>query len=166
MEFAFYTRAMGKEIFVLRRKTAAAVGYCRSFFVFERFTMSHSGRNNIYEAIIRRMVAEALENQERQFFMAHEHDSDEALLAYLCQWAQRLGHTPWPREIPGSSLILQRFQSWEHAVSLAGLPGPETPDRSSDFARVREERLRQQGIYREKKARKKLRAQLRRKVEG
>ena len=123
--------------------------------------MPYPGRNSIYEATIRRMVAEALEKQEQDFESLHGSDTDGQLFAYLHQWAARLDHTPWPREIPGGRLIERRFGAWENAVRQARLPQPTTPDKVSCFAWVQEETERQKVIYREKKAEKKLRAQQR-----
>ena len=58
--------------------------------------MPHPGRNNIYEATIKRMVNEALEAHEKEFVANRSADSDEQLLGYLCFCTQLLGHTPWP----------------------------------------------------------------------
>ena len=44
--------------------------------------MAYPGRQNIYEATIRRMVQEALEQQEQTFRQQHAQDPDEQLLAY------------------------------------------------------------------------------------
>ena len=115
--------------------------------------MAYPGRQNIYEATIRRMVQEALEQQERDFLLQHETDSDEALLAYLRSRAVRLQHTPRPGEIVGELLIRERFGSWEQACSLAKLPPPE-PVKGS-LARVRKETERQKELYRLRKAEKK-----------
>ena len=40
-------------------------------------------RNDIYDAVINRMVREALEARENEFAEKHGSDSDEALLDYL-----------------------------------------------------------------------------------
>ena len=117
--------------------------------------MPHPGRNNIYEATIKRMVKEALEAQEQEFASSRSSDSDGQLLAYLQFCAKTLGHTPWPREIVGGSLILQRFGTWEEACAKASLSKPTTPDKVTSFARCREETQRQKDAYREKKAAKK-----------
>lgn len=123
--------------------------------------MPHPGRNNIYEATIKRMVNQALEAQEREFTRNRGSDSDEQLLAYLRFCAQLLGHTPWPREIVGGSLIEQRLGSWPNALLKAKLPVPNLPDKASGFARYQEETQRQKALYREKKAAKKEKAQQR-----
>ena len=119
--------------------------------------MPYPGRNNIYEATIKRMVNEALDAQEQEFIANRSTDSDEQLLSYLCFCANLLGHTPWPREIIGGSLIEQRFGSWEMALAKAKLPKPVTQDKVTGFARYIEEIERQKEIYRQKKAAKKQR---------
>jgi len=117
--------------------------------------MPYPGRNNIYEATIKRMVNEALEAQEQEFAQNRGSDSDEQLLAYLQFCTQLLGHTPWPREIVGGSLIEDRFGTWQTALIKANLPKPSTPDKTSGFARYQEQTQRQKELYREKKAAKK-----------
>ena len=117
--------------------------------------MPYPGRNNIYEATIKRMVNEALEAQEQEFVCNRGNDSDEQLLAYLQFCTQLLGHTPWPREIVGGSLIEDRFGTWQTALIKAKLPKPSTPDKTSGFARYQEQTQRQKELYREKKAAKK-----------
>ena len=91
--------------------------------------MPHPGRNNIYDATIKRMVNETLEAQEQEFAQNRGGDSDEQMLAYLQFCAELLGHTPWPREIVGGSLIENRFGSWEKALAKAKLPKPITQDK-------------------------------------
>ena len=117
--------------------------------------MPYPGRNNIYEATIKRMVNEALEAQEQEFAQNRGSDSDEQLLAYLQFCTQLFGHTPWPREIVGGSLIEDRFGTWQTALIKAKLPKPSTPDKTSGFARYQEQTQRQKELYREKKAAKK-----------
>ena len=127
--------------------------------------MPHPGRNNIYEATIRRMVSEAINAQEREFTLDRSGDSDEQLLNYLRLWAERLGHTPWSREIVGGALILQRFGCWENALQQAKLPRPNTADKLTEFVRYQEEIERQKAVYREKKAFKKQKALQRLKIQ-
>ena len=123
--------------------------------------MPHPGRNHIYETAINRMTNEAMEAQEQEFIRNRSKDSDEQLLAYLRFCAQLLGHTPWPREIVGGSLLETRFGSWEAALIRAKLPRTTTPDKCTCFVRYQEETQRQKQLYREKKIAKKQRAQLR-----
>lgn len=123
--------------------------------------MPHPGRSHIYQTAINRMVNQALEAQEQEFIRNRGGDSDAQLLAYLRFCAQLLEHIPWPREIVGGSLMEERFGSWEAALTKAGLPGPTTPDKITEFARYREEVERQKQVCRDKKAAKKQRAQQR-----
>ena len=44
--------------------------------------MAYPGRQNIYEATIRRMVQEALQQQEDEFREQHEADTNADLLMY------------------------------------------------------------------------------------
>ena len=121
--------------------------------------MAYPGRQNIYEATIRRMVREALTQQEQEFRQQHETDTDAQLLAYLRAWAIRKHHTPWPGEIVGGSFIQERFGSWDRALAMARLPMPKTANRSQSFVRVHEETQKQKEIYRQQKAEKKALAQ-------
>ena len=123
--------------------------------------MAYPGRQNIYEATIRRMVQEALEQQEQEFREQHKEDTDQELLMYLRVCAIRLHHTPWPGEIVGGKLILERIGSWERAVMLAKLPAPRTANQQKNFARVQKETERQKEVYRKRKAEKKILAQQR-----
>ena len=127
--------------------------------------MPHPGRNNIYEATIKRMVNEALDAQELEFAHNRGNDSDEELIAYLQFCSKLLGHTPWPREIVGGSLIEERFDSWQAAIAKAKLPIPTTPDKLAGFSRYQEEEERQKIRYREKKAAKKQKARERLKTQ-
>ena len=124
--------------------------------------MAYPGRQNIYEATIRRMVLEALEQQEKMFREEHESDTDTELLMYLRACAIRLHHSPWPGEIVGGKYIQERFGSWNRALLLARLPAPKTANQSKSFARVREETEKQKEIYRQRKAEKKALANQRR----
>ena len=124
--------------------------------------MAYPGRQNIYEATIRRMVLEALEQQEKMFREEHESDTDTELLMYLRACAIRLHHSPWPGEIVGGKYIQERFGSWNRALLLARLPAPKTANQSKSFARVREETEKQKEIYRQRKAEKKVLANQRR----
>ena len=121
--------------------------------------MAYPGRQNIYEATIRRMVREALTQQEQEFRQQHETDTDAQLLAYLRAWAIRKQRAPWPGEIVGGSFIQERFGSWDRALAMARLPMPKTANRSQSFVRVQEETQNQKEIYRQRKAEKKALAQ-------
>ena len=124
--------------------------------------MAYPGRQNIYEATIRRMVQEALEQQEQEFRQRHESDTDEQLLALLRASAIRLHHSPWPDEIVGGLFIQERFGSWNRALALARLPAPKTANQKKSFARIQDEEERQKEVYRQRKAEKKVLANQRR----
>ena len=96
--------------------------------------MAYPGRQNIYEATIRRMVLEALEQQERMFREEHESDTDTELLMYLRACAIRLHHSPWPGEIVGGSYIEERFESWNRALALAKLSAPHTANQKKHLS--------------------------------
>ena len=123
--------------------------------------MAYPGRQNIYDATIRRMVQDSLDQQEQVFRQQHESDTDEQLLAYLRVCAIRLHHTPWPGEILGGSFIQERFGSWNRALIQAKLPAPRTANQMKSFARIQTETEKQKELYRQKKAEKKLRSQQR-----
>ena len=127
--------------------------------------MPHPGRNNIYEATIKRMVNEALDAQEQEFACNRGNDSNEQLLGYLRFCASLLGHTPWPREIVGGSMIEARFGFWETALANAKLPMPTMPNKLTGFTRYIEETERQKIVYRKKKAAKMQKAQQRLKAQ-
>ena len=120
--------------------------------------MPKPGRNHIYDAVIRRMVAQSLEAQEQRFAQERGADTEEQLIAYLRECAARLEHTPWPREIPGGETIRKRFATWEAALEKAGLPAPAGADRVMGFSRVQEEVARQKLAYGQKKAAKREKA--------
>lgn len=123
--------------------------------------MGYPGRHNIYKATIRRMVQQALDQQESDFRQQHAGDTEKDLLLYLREQAMKIQHTPWPGEIVGGSLILERLGSWERAVALAQLPVPAGKNHPGEFARVMEETERQKELYRKRKAEKKAQAQKR-----
>ena len=123
--------------------------------------MGYPGRQNIYEATIRRMVTQALEAQEHQFRQEHGQDTDEELLELIRDWAALHGYTPWPLEMTGGSFLTERFGSWERLVRLAGLTPPTHPNWPQSFRRIKEETRQQMELYRRKKAEKKKLAQKR-----
>ena len=123
--------------------------------------MPYPGRQNIYESVIRRMVKESMEAQESEFARIRGTDTDEQLLVHLCLCAEQLGHSPWPGEMVGGSLIESRFGTWESALEKAGLCLPVTANKQTAFVRYREEVKRQQMIYRERKTAKKQRSSAR-----
>ena len=112
-------------------------------------------RNDIYEAVIRKMVNQALEEQEERFEEIHGKDTDEALILYLQDRARELGYSPRYKEIIGWELLEQRFGGWNEALQKAGLiPAPKCPVTKLPW--ILEETEKQKELYRQKKAEKKL----------
>lgn len=66
----------------------------------------------------------ALKQKNAQFSIEHSNDTDEQLLAYLRECAEKLGHTPHPEEIIGGAYISYRFDSFYKAALSARLPSP------------------------------------------
>ena len=116
--------------------------------------MPTSRRNDIYEAVIRKMVNQSLEAQEDMFEQEHLQDSDKSLLAYLRSCAAELGYSPRYQEIVGWRLLEQRFGGWNLALQLAGLSvAARCP--AAQLPRILMETEKQKAIYRQKKAEKK-----------
>lgn len=71
--------------------------------------------------------AEDLARQERDLAWGRDHaqDSDARLLAYVQDWARRLGHSPTAQEVLGAAYIAQRFGSWAVVLTAAELPLPK-----------------------------------------
>jgi hypothetical protein len=118
--------------------------------------MPTPSRNDIYEAVIRKMVNQALEEQEDAFEQIHRSDPEDALVAYLQHCAEVLGYSPRYKEIVGWRLLEQRFGSWNDALHGAGLP-PAVKSPVTKLPRILEETEKQKELYRQKKAEKKLR---------
>ena len=117
--------------------------------------MPTPSRNDIYEAVIRKMVSQALEEQEERFEEIHGKDTDEALILYLQDRARELGYSPRYKEIIGWELLEQRFGGWNEALQKAGLiPAARCP--VTKLPRILEETEKQKELYRQKKAEKKL----------
>ena len=76
--------------------------------------------------------------RDAQWAEKHKNDTDEQLLDYLRQRAAELGYTPFRRDVEGATMIVQRFEEWAIALTLAGLELPKdikAPD-SRKLARV------------------------------
>lgn len=117
--------------------------------------MPTPSRNDIYEAVIRKMVTQALEEQEDLFEQAHGQDTDEELILYLQGCTKKLGYSPRYKETIGWRLLEQRFGGWNEALQQANLiPGPRCP--VTKLPRIMEETEKQKELYRQKKAEKKL----------
>ena len=118
--------------------------------------MPTPSRNDIYEAVIRKMVNQALEEQENEFEQIHRSDPEDALVAYLQHCAEVLGYSPRYKEVIGWRLLEQRFGGWNAALQQAGLvPAVRCP--VTKIPRIIEETEKQKEIYRQRKAEKKLR---------
>jgi hypothetical protein len=116
--------------------------------------MPRPTRNEIYDAVIRKMVLQALEEQEQGFIRDHASDSDEQLLNYIKEQAAILCYTPRYKEIIGWQLIEQRFGSWENALRKANLRICSSCA-VNKLPRIQQELERQKAIYRQRKAEKK-----------
>ncbi len=89
---------------------------------------------------------QARAQQNGEWSLAHQDDTDEQLLDYLRQCAAQLGHSPVKSEVEGAGLIAKRFVTWPLALQLAGLELPrdmKPPKASqiSDYRRLRKQRL-------------------------
>ena len=123
--------------------------------------MPRPTRNEIYEAVIRKMVTQALEDQELEFTRDHAFDTDEQLLDYIRKYAEIFHYAPRYKEIIGWQLMEQRFGSWEEALRRADLRIC-TSCAVNKLPRIQQEVERQKAIYRQKKAEKKERSSQRR----
>lgn len=123
--------------------------------------MPAPSRDEIYRAVIRKMVTKALEEQEVAFEESHSEDTNQELLLLLRQQAETLGHSPRCKEIPGWRLYEQRFGSWNASLAFAGL-APCGKCVLTKLPRYLEEEKRQKELYRQRKAEKKLLAEQRR----
>lgn len=65
---------------------------------------------------------EEFKQREREFARLHAEDTDEQLLAYLRLCAEKLGHSPFRREVVGGEFVKKRFVLWSVALWQAGLP--------------------------------------------
>ena len=118
--------------------------------------MPTPSRNDIYEAVIRKMVTQALEEQEDDFEQSHAEDTEESLIGYLQDCAKALGYSPRYKEVIGWRLLEQRFGGWNAALQQAELvPGVRCP--VTKLPRIIEETEKQKEIYRQRKAEKKRR---------
>lgn len=118
--------------------------------------MPTPSRNDIYKAVIRKMVNQALEEQEDAFEQIPRSDPEDALVAYLQHCAEVLGYSPRYKEIVGWRLLEQRFGGWNAALQQAELvPAVRCP--VTKLPRIIEETEKQKEIYRQRKAEKKLR---------
>ena len=116
--------------------------------------MPAPSRNEIYEAVIRKMVNQALEEQEDVFEQDHGQETDAELCLYLRECAGVLGYSPRYKEVMGWRMLEGRFGGWSEALKAAGLaPAGKCP--VTKLPRILEETERQKEIYRQRKAEKK-----------
>ena len=121
--------------------------------------MGYAGRQNIYEATIKRMVREAIELQEKNFAEEHSNDTNEQLLSYLKSCFNQLSHVPWQMEVVGGTMIAERFGSWNQALIAAGFSTDLARKKPKTFLRMQEETMRQKEIYHQRKVAKKQKAE-------
>ena len=76
------------------------------------------------DAMGRALVQEQQE-KDRLWGLAHEAETDEQLLEYVKMAAEKLGHAPLSKEVPGATYIAKRIGSWALVLHLAGLPLPK-----------------------------------------
>lgn len=120
-----------------------------------------ASRQDIYNAVIHRMVQESLAAKHEAFAQEHAQDTTEQLVTYIRACAIRLGHSPHQMEVIGWPMLTERFGTWGNALRAARLPFPRTPNNPAQFALMLDEIEEQKRIYRERKAEKKIRAQKR-----
>ena len=114
-----------------------------------------ASRQDIYNAVIHRMVQESLNAKHEAFALAHADDTEQELTFYIRSCAYRLGHSPHQKEIIGWPMLTERFGTWGNALRVARLPLLWTPNTPSQFAIIQDEIKTQKRIYRKKKAQKK-----------
>ena len=120
-----------------------------------------ASRQDIYNAVIRRMVQDSLAAKHEAFAREHAQDTADRLVNYIRACAVRLGHSPHQKEVIGWPILTERFGTWENALRAAKLPLPRTPNNPSQFLLMLDEVEEQKRIYRERKTERKLRAQKR-----
>ena len=120
-----------------------------------------ASRQDIYNAVIHRMVQESLTAKHAAFAQEHAQDTTEQLVTYIRACAVSLGHSPHQKEVIGWPMLTERFGTWGNALRVARLPFPRTPNNPAQFALMLDEIEEQKRIYRERKAEKKIRAQKR-----
>ena len=66
-----------------------------------------------------------LMNLEAEFAKKHKRDTDEELIRYIRDTAEKLGHIPNKREVHGYALIKSRLGPWPRVLEMAGLKKKE-----------------------------------------
>jgi len=117
---------------VLRQRLGSWAQVLQKAGLSQTDTRERVGRPDLFIREVRRQemchqrALEVLRQQENEFAEQHQNDSDEELLAYIREFAQRLKYTPNMCEIIGGEYISGRFNGWNKAVRLAGLPEPRS----------------------------------------
>ena len=104
--------------------------------------------------IVKRTEA-ALKERDAAFAERHAETPLPQLARYLHRCSLSLGHSPSPNEVDGGSFIEERFGSWETAMRLAKLPLPTSMRKLKDTARYKQEKVRQEPLFREERKKKK-----------
>ena len=104
-----------------------------------------------YQKQIHERTIKALEQREEEFLALRAKDTDAALLVFIRERAGELGHSPQKEEVIGSSLMCDRFGSWEEALAACGLPAPRDIRTLKHTELYREESERQRKLYGEEK---------------
>lgn len=102
--------------------------------------------------IVKRTEA-ALKERDAAFAERHAETPLPQLARYLHRCSLSLGHSPSPNEVDGGSFIEERFGSWEAAMRLAKLPLPTSMRKLKDTARYKQEKVRQEPLFREERKR-------------
>lgn len=108
---------------------------------------SREKHRNFLDNMARKRADNALAKKELLFAQQHADDSDEQLLAYLRQCAERLGHSPNISEVIGGGYIAERFGSWSTAIRMAGLQMPGLPPKPEKRKIFREEVENQKRLF-------------------
>lgn len=104
-------------------------------------------RNDWYEKKLDQRVRTSLLKKDDRFAQEHKNDTNDQLLAYLCDFAKELGHTPNVCEIIGGKFIENRFGDWNRAVLLAGLSWPRKAPPMQSRLIYKQEKVRQSRLF-------------------
>lgn len=79
-----------------------------------------------FESQIRDRTNMALKQRNEQFGIDHAADTDEQLIDYVKQCAEKLGRAPCMEEVIGGKVISERFGGWIKLLNAADLPVPRS----------------------------------------
>lgn len=112
------------------------------------------------EQQIDQRVKTALRQKQETFEKEHQQDTEEQLLDYVRQEAEKLRYTPNPGDLIGGPYIYKRFGNWERVVALCGLPKPGKMPPMKSRTIYKEEYKRQLELFRqERKTQQKIRSE-------